>query len=484
MSTQSSIPHPEASSSPPGIALVRSLAAPAPLQSSVWERWLLRLCIGPLPLIWAVLHEAALRASDAPHTASAADLRFLVAISFTWITAIEGFHATRCEKINREHTGAMAVLVSVCVAMCVASLLLAMLGIPLPGFLSCAAEGAFLFFASAIVKISLQRTFHTQSRMTRVYVVDAHTHRGELAWVLTRKRVSRHEIFGAIRLEEQESSNVTKIFRNLDDLVREIQREPADGVLISASSAQTSHFSRHLSAFDRVDAPVRFIVDPGEGSAARRIFADSNSIYLLNLGAVPEKTLHYLILKRAFDVAFSLAAIVVGMPLIALIAIAVKLTSKGKVIFVQNRVGWNGRVFRMYKFRTMRTAPPAESDTHWSQPNDARRTPLGKILRKYSLDEIPQFFNVLMGDMSVVGPRPERPYFVNNFRREIGEYHRRHQIKVGLTGWAQVNGLRGDTCIRIRLMHDLYYLQNWGLIFDLRIVLRTVLCVLRGRDDG
>jgi len=128
----------------------------------------------------------------------------------------------------------------------------------------------------------------------------------------------------------------------------------------------------------------------------------------------------------------------------------------------------------------MYKVPPSESDTRWSQPNDARRTALGRILRKYSLDELPQFFNVLKGDMSVVGPRPERPFFVNSFRGVIEEYHRRHHIKVGITGWAQVNGLRGDTCIRTRLMYDLYYLQNWGLIFDLKIVLRTVLCVLCG----
>jgi lipopolysaccharide/colanic/teichoic acid biosynthesis glycosyltransferase len=122
------------------------------------------------------------------------------------------------------------------------------------------------------------------------------------------------------------------------------------------------------------------------------------------------------------------------------------------------------------------------SDTRWSQPDDARRTAVGRILRKYSLDELPQFFNVLKGEMSVVGPRPERPYFVDSFRREIDEYHRRHQVKVGITGWAQVNGLRGDTCIQTRVMYDLYYLQNWGLIFDLKIILKTALCVFCGRN--
>ena len=130
----------------------------------------------------------------------------------------------------------------------------------------------------------------------------------------------------------------------------------------------------------------------------------------------------------------------------------------------------------------MRTAPVLDSDTLWTSANDPRRTPVGQFLRKYSLDELPQFFNVLKGDMSVVGPRPERPSFVSSFRRQIDEYHRRHQLRVGITGWAQVNGLRGDTCIRTRLLYDLYYLQNWGLIFDLRIILSTVFCMLKGKN--
>jgi lipopolysaccharide/colanic/teichoic acid biosynthesis glycosyltransferase len=130
----------------------------------------------------------------------------------------------------------------------------------------------------------------------------------------------------------------------------------------------------------------------------------------------------------------------------------------------------------------MHTVPATESDTRWTRANDPHRTAVGQFLRKYSLDELPQFFNVLRGEMSIVGPRPERPFFVSSFRRQIAEYHRRHQLKVGITGWAQVNGLRGDTCIRTRLLYDLYYLQNWGLIFDLRIILKTVFCVFKGKN--
>jgi lipopolysaccharide/colanic/teichoic acid biosynthesis glycosyltransferase len=157
-----------------------------------------------------------------------------------------------------------------------------------------------------------------------------------------------------------------------------------------------------------------------------------------------------------------------------LIAIAVKLSSSGPVFFTQERVGINGQVFRMLKFRTMKVAPVSETDTLWTTPSDSRCTAIGAFLRRSSFDELPQFFNVLWGDMSVVGPRPERPHFVEKFNDEIDAYNARHHLKSGITGWAQVNGLRGDTDITKRVELDLYYIQNWSLIFDFQIILMTV----------
>jgi lipopolysaccharide/colanic/teichoic acid biosynthesis glycosyltransferase len=156
------------------------------------------------------------------------------------------------------------------------------------------------------------------------------------------------------------------------------------------------------------------------------------------------------------------------------VAIVVKRTSRGPIFFRQERVGLNGQVFSMLKFRSMETAPTGESDTRWTVENDPRRTGFGAWLRRTSLDELPQFFNVLRGDMSVVGPRPERPYFVKQFLQEIHTYNSRHRLKVGITGWAQVNGWRGNTSIEKRVEHDLYYLQNWSFAFDLRIIFLTI----------
>ncbi|MGA3370314.1 MAG: exopolysaccharide biosynthesis polyprenyl glycosylphosphotransferase [Terracidiphilus sp.] len=433
-------------------------------------------------MIWPLLLKTALRTTGGHQSGFPANVQFAVTVSFAWIAAIECFHAAKCETTNREHTGSMAILSSVCVASGAAVLLLALLGIPLPGMLQCALDALFLFVASVTINTLFRGIFHAESPLTRIVVVDTHVHVGGISWIITRKTVSRHEISGAIRLEAQESSRLVNVAHSLDEMVREIQREPVDGVLISASPAEIVRLSERLGACHGVGAPVRFVTGPGDGVPLRQSLSSANCLYLLNTGAAPTMSRNYSILKRGFDLIFSFAAILAGLPLIALIALAIKISSKGGIFFAQDRVGWNGKVFRMYKFRTMHTAPPCESDTRWSQPDDARRTAVGRFLRKYSLDELPQFFNVLKGEMSVVGPRPERPFFVNSFRSEIEEYHRRHQIKVGITGWAQVNGLRGDTCIRTRVMYDLYYLQNWGLIFDLKIILRTVLCVICGRD--
>jgi len=203
---------------------------------------------------------------------------------------------------------------------------------------------------------------------------------------------------------------------------------------------------------------------------------------LLDLRIGAAETISYVILKRCFDVVFSLAVLAVaGIPML-LITLAVKLSSSGPVLFRQERVGINGSVFSILKFRTMRVAPQRESDTRWTTPDDSRRTMIGTFLRKTSLDELPQFFNVLQGDMSVVGPRPERPHFVEKFNEEIDAYNSRHHLKSGITGWAQVNGWRGNTDIRKRVECDLFYVRNWSLGFDLQIVAKTVLTVFFARN--
>jgi len=203
---------------------------------------------------------------------------------------------------------------------------------------------------------------------------------------------------------------------------------------------------------------------------------------MLDLTTTPADSLDYALVKRTFDICFSGLVLLATSPLMGLIALLIRLTSPGPIFFVQARVGLNGVPFQMCKFRTMRVSESSDSDTRWTTEADPRRTRLGTFLRKTSLDELPQFINVLKGDMSVVGPRPERPHFVQQFLKDITRYNHRHCLKVGITGWAQVNGWRGDTSIDKRVEYDLYYLQNWSFTFDLRIIIMTVFSALISKN--
>jgi Undecaprenyl-phosphate glucose phosphotransferase len=260
----------------------------------------------------------------------------------------------------------------------------------------------------------------------------------------------------------------------LDRLMGKHIKHFADDIVIAASPEVLPILSRLIRQLKELAIPIRFCLDFGADVKVRERFFRIGGTHILDVQIAPSETISYVILKRCFDVAFSLLAILITAIPMLLIAIAIKLSSPGPVLFVQDRVGINGQSFKMLKFRTMCVAPVTESDTCWTTREDARRTWAGVFLRRSSLDELPQFFNVLWGDMSVVGPRPERPHFVDKFNDEIDAYNTRHHLKSGITGWAQVNGLRGDTDIAKRVELDIYYLQNWSFVFDLQIILMTV----------
>ncbi len=188
------------------------------------------------------------------------------------------------------------------------------------------------------------------------------------------------------------------------------------------------------------------------------------------------------LLKRMFDLAFASAVLIVVSPLMLLIAILIKLESKGPVFFIQPRVGIDGKPFPTIKFRTMRVDAP--NLANWTTQDDPRKTKIGAFLRKTSLDELPNFINVIRGEMSVVGPRPEQEVWVERFSQQIPYYMRRHKQKAGVTGWAQANGLRGDTSIEDRTRYDLYYVENWSLLFDIKICIKTFVDIVTGRNKG
>jgi exopolysaccharide biosynthesis polyprenyl glycosylphosphotransferase len=180
-------------------------------------------------------------------------------------------------------------------------------------------------------------------------------------------------------------------------------------------------------------------------------------------------------LKRLFDIFFSLLILILISPLLLIVAALIKLTSKGKIFYKQERVSLAGKKFDMLKFRSMVENAENKTGAVFAAKNDPRSTPIGNLMRKFSIDELPQFINVLKGDMSIVGPRPEREHFVNIMKEKIPKYLERHRVKCGITGWAQVNGLRGqDTSLEKRIEYDIYYIEHWSIIFDLKIIIKTL----------
>jgi Undecaprenyl-phosphate glucose phosphotransferase len=281
-------------------------------------------------------------------------------------------------------------------------------------------------------------------------------------------------IMGFVRLPDQEVAVNGPVYE-LDQIPVFSNGNSINDIVIALPAARLSEVQKIAPVLEKLCVPTRVVIDLGEGVVLRDRLIDLGGFHMLDLRPSLAETGSYLFQKRIFDVVFSMVVLLLTLPITLLIALAIKLGSRGPVFFVQDRVGLNGRVFRMFKFRTMHTGSREEGDTRWTSDRDPRRTAVGAFLRKTNLDELPQFLNVLRGDMSIVGPRPERPFFVERFLEEFDRYNSRHLFKAGITGWAQVNGWRGDTSIAKRVEYDLYYLRNWSLTFDLQIITMTLL---------
>jgi Undecaprenyl-phosphate glucose phosphotransferase len=289
------------------------------------------------------------------------------------------------------------------------------------------------------------------------------------------------KVVGFVRLPDQEVAVEGPVYE-LDQIPNFTNGHSIDDVIIALPAGRLSEVQKIAPSLEKLCVPTRVVIDLGEGVVLRDRLIDLGGIHMLDLRPTLAETGPYLFEKRIFDIVLSMLIVLATLPLSLLIILAVKLTSAGPIFFVQERVGLNGRVFKMYKFRTMRVGSREEGDTQWTCADDPRRTAVGAFLRKTNLDELPQFINVLKGDMSVVGPRPERPHFVEKFLEEFDRYNFRHTFKAGITGWAQVNGWRGDTSIAKRVEYDLYYLRNWSLTFDLQIITMTLLRIFNSKN--
>ena len=264
-----------------------------------------------------------------------------------------------------------------------------------------------------------------------------------------------------------------KVLGRLGNLEIILPENKLDEIAISLSLKDYDHLEGIVAICEKSGVHTKFIPDYNSLIPSKPYTEDLMGLPVINIRYVPLTNTGNIIIKRIMDVAGALVGIVVTSPIMLLAALLVKFTSPGPVIYRQERVGLHNKAFYMYKFRSMERQAPSEERKAWTVRNDPRVTPIGKILRRTSVDELPQLFNILKGDMSLVGPRPERPLFVEKFKEEIPRYMVKHQVRPGLTGWAQVNGLRGDTSIRKRIEYDIYYIENWTVWFDLKIILMT-----------
>ncbi|WP_077329082.1 undecaprenyl-phosphate glucose phosphotransferase [Virgibacillus siamensis] len=263
------------------------------------------------------------------------------------------------------------------------------------------------------------------------------------------------------------------VIGKIHDLERILEEKIVDEVVIALSQIRHDNLRYIISVCERKGIRTTIIPDYYNFLPAKPYMDSIEGIPVINVRDVPLHEAKNVMTKRVFDILFSLVALIITMPVMLIIAIGIKITSPGPVIFKQERVGKDSRPFVMYKFRSMKVKE-VDSETTWTPKDTDAKTKFGDFLRKTSLDELPQFYNVLKGNMSVIGPRAERPYFVEKFKEEIPKYMVKHQVRPGITGWAQVNGLRGDTSIRDRINHDIYYIENWSFLLDLKIVLLTI----------
>ena len=338
-----------------------------------------------------------------------------------------------------------------------------------------------IFLAQSIVAVSLARAALREAlRFARRHgynlryaiVVGGGEPAAEVLRILNRRRDVGIFVLGLLSDKKEVPENV-RWLGGIEDVRTVLDRQQVDIVFIALPHADASRLTAVLSGIGDDPIAIHLVPDVFSLVPARGGIEEFEMVPFIHLR---ESRLYGLnrVLKRAFDLVFGGLGLAVAAPIMLAIVVGLKLTTSGPVLYHQERMGVDGRRFRMLKFRTMRVDAEAETGPLWARPDDPRRTALGVFLRRTSLDELPQLFNVLRGEMSLVGPRPERPSFVEEFRRRVPGYMLRHKVKAGITGWAQINGWRGDTSIEKRIECDLYYIERWSLGFDLKILLQTL----------
>ena len=285
-----------------------------------------------------------------------------------------------------------------------------------------------------------------------------------------------YEIMGILddNVEQGMKYRGVQVFGRTEEIEEVLERAKPDEIAITLGLSEYSKLEHIVAVCEKSGVHTKFIPDYNNIIPTRPYTEDLMGLPVINIRHVPLTNTFNAFIKRSVDLVGAVCAIIIFSPIMLVTAIVIKLTSPGPLIYTQERVGLHNRNFKMYKFRSMGVQSPKKERGAWTVPDDPRVTKVGKIIRKTSIDELPQLFNILKGDMSLVGPRPERPFFVEKFREEIPRYMIKHQVRPGMTGWAQINGYRGNTSIRKRIEYDLYYIENWTLGFDIKILFLTI----------
>ncbi len=347
-----------------------------------------------------------------------------------------------------------------------------------------------LFWAQSIVVVSFSRAvFREALRVARrrgynqryAIVVGGGEPAAEVLRVLKRRPDVGIRVLGLLSDKADSVDSDVPRLGGLDEIRAVLDGQPVDIVFIALPHGDYPRLTTVLNDIGDDPVAIHFVPDVFHLVSLRGGVEEFETIPFIHLRESPLYGWNR-VLKRAFDLVLGTLALLVAAPVMLTTALLLKLTSRGPVIYRQERMGVDGRRFPMLKFRTMRVDAERETGPVWARPDDSRRTGFGTFLRRWSLDELPQLLNVLRGEMSLVGPRPERPSFVEEFRRRVPGYMLRHKVKAGITGWAQINGWRGNTSIEKRIEYDLYYIERWSLAFDLKILIQTFWYGFRNRN--
>lgn len=337
----------------------------------------------------------------------------------------------------------------------------------------------FTILGRASVRAVVEQRHRAGKDLDRVLIAGS----GDLARAVM-ERVNAHRdqlgfvIAGYLGNGEDAKLDPLPCLGTIDDAARVVREHAIDHVFVALPHASSEAMTALLDRLVRVCLSIHVVPDLLQFMVLRSRVEDIDGLPTINLSETPLEGWSRFA-KRGIDLVIATVALIIFSPIMLAVAIAIWLEDRGPIFYRQVRMGLDGKPFEIVKFRSMRVGAENETGAKWAERDDPRRTKIGRLIRAWSLDEFPQLFNVLLGDMSVVGPRPERPQFVEQFRAEFPQYMLRHKVRAGMTGWAQVHGWRGNTSIRMRIEHDLYYIENWSLMLDMKILFMTLVHGLR-----